>query len=53
MRLALPYLTHSIEFSFKNGLKVRYSFHRDVIMDGSKYEGSHKFLGLSFNPATK
>jgi hypothetical protein len=42
---------YSIEFSFNTGLKVRYSFYRDVLLNGSKYDGSYVFLNDSFTPA--
>jgi hypothetical protein len=43
---------YSIEFSFNTGLKVRYSFYRDVLLNGSKYDGSYVFLNDSFTPAS-
>ena len=46
-------LPYSIELSFSGGLKLRFSFYRDVLLDGSKYDGSFMLLSKTFSPDRK
>ncbi len=43
-------LPYSIELKFTNTLKLRYTFFRDVHLDGTKYQGAYVFITQSYLP---